>query len=131
MMMTFEESMARTKSVCNLSLAALHERMKKWRTVDKLRAFQTWFEPSASLSKSIDEYVNRLESEIDELKAIEEDLDRRHDKLNALPSWSTVDYGNGRKEIIVHKGMLPNFEETSTDEAEALKMLEEYYAKSA
>ena len=128
-MMKFEEQMARIKSVSTMSLTVLHERMEKWRMADKLSAYNTLFEPPVTIREANETTRARLWKEMDELKELEDKLEKVHDKLNALPSWSIVEHFDGTRSIIVYKGMLPDFEETSKNEAEALKMLADYYAR--
>lgn len=130
-MMTFEEQIKRLASVQKLSLVALHERMTKWRIIDKLNAYNTLLEPPAVISASNKAQVKRLREEMDALRDMEEKLNKISDKLTALPSWSTVDYFDGSQGLIVHEGMLPDFSPTSKDETEALKMLADYYARES
>ena len=131
-MMTFEESMARRQTVSQMSLAAL----RAWRTLDKtarkLEAFNTLYEPPESIADALNKKATRLYTEADEAFDLYKALDKVCDRIRALPYISSYESCvDGKTITYICKGMLPNFKETSTDEAEALKMLEEYYAKSA
>lgn len=130
-MMKFEEQMERFKSVSKIAAAVRHERMEKWRTADKLIAYNTLLEPPTTIRQANETTRARLWRESDELWELENKLEKVCDKLYALPSWSTFDRCDGTKGIIIRKGMLPDWEETSEDETEALQMLADYYARKA
>lgn len=70
-MMTFEEQSKRLDSVHKLSLSALHERMTKWRILDKLNAYNTLLELPAVISASNKAQVKRLLEEMDTLRDME------------------------------------------------------------
>ncbi|MBQ3434705.1 MAG: hypothetical protein IJG24_06645 [Selenomonadaceae bacterium] len=128
-MMTFEEQMARIDSVRNVSSAVHREYMKKRRTAEKLDAYNTLLEPPANIREGVAVQANRLRKDMNELHALAIKLGKIQDKLFAMPSQSTITNFDGSQRVIIHKGILPDFEESSEDEAQALKMLEEFYAR--
>ncbi|MBQ6298686.1 MAG: hypothetical protein IJK81_13560 [Selenomonadaceae bacterium] len=125
-MMTNEEQQKRIESVSRLRRAAF----KKWmdKTPDKLFAFNTLFEPPVTIREAVRVQSKRLREESREAYELWKRLDRIVDRLYALPT-SVESTCLGKKYSFIHKGMLPDFTPTSEDEAEALKMLEEFYAR--
>ena len=131
-MMTFEESMARRESVSQMGLAALRAWIILSKTESKLIAFNTLYEPPKSIYDALANQATRLSREANEAFDLYKALDRVCDKIRALPTTASYKSSvTGETITNVYKGILPNFEDTSIDEAEALKMLEEYYAKTA
>ena len=127
-MMTFEEYQLRRKFVNKLYSAVVDAYFTTLKKVHKLDAYNILLEPPATIRKANEARIERLRKKGDELWRLRGILEHEEDKLRAMPTVSTYTVlGETRK--LIHKGMLPNFEETSTDEAEAMRMLADFYAK--
>lgn len=130
-MMTFEERSARIDSVHQLVQAVLIKQGVLGKQADKLRAYNTLLEPPTTVKLANEAHIKRLEEERREAWELYEKLDKIHDKLWAMPAMYTYTSDYGEERSFVSKGLLPNCEETSEDEAEAMAMLDAYYAAKA
>ena len=127
-MMTSEERGARIKSLCQTTTLLLDKWGELTERRIKLAAFNMLFEPPATIRDAIEATAERLSAEGKEIWALYEKVSKIKNLFYALPYVLVLD-NNARIRV---EGFLPNGERTLTDEAEARKMFEDYYAtKSA
>ena len=126
-MMTVEEQRRNIESVRTLSRAMF----KKWMddTWYRLNAYNTLLEPPATIRDANCARVNRLLAESNAARDLYKKLEKIEEKLYAMPTKMTITHYDGKQGVIVCEGMLPDFESTSQDETQALKMLADYYAR--
>ena len=127
-MMTSEERSARIESLHKTTMLLLDKYDELDKRIMKLGAFNTLFEPPATIRDANEATLKRLSAEKKEAWELYEKVSKGKDLLYALPYVFTLD-NDARLTI---EGFLPNGQPTSMDEAEAIKMFEDYYAtKSA
>ena len=127
-MMTSEERSARIESLHKTTMLLFDKQDELYKREMKLEAFNTLFEPPATIRDANEATMKRLSAERKEIWELYEKVSKVSNLFYALPREIVLD--NGERLII--EGFLPNGEPTSKNEAEARKMFEDYYAtKSA
>lgn len=119
-MLTADELYARVRSVRSHATACIEKCLALSKTARKLGAYNTLLEPPEPIKTANEVHAERLEKESDELYDLYKKFDRITAALWALP---TV---NDFNEAI--PGYLPGGGRSSKDEAEARRMLVDYYA---
>ena len=115
-------------SVSNLYTAVWNKRWELSKEASKLFAYNTLLEPPTTIREANYARALRLYKESDECQKLADKLDKVLDTLRALPTILTYESWDGTEREFITEGMLPDFSRTSLDEAEALKMLADYYA---
>ena len=126
-MMTQDEKERRLNSVRNLKRAVFAKWMDD--TWFKLYAYNALLEPPTTIREANRARADRLSAENSQARELTLRLEKIEEKLCAMPSKGKITYFDGRESEIIYAGMLPNFKQTSEDEAQALKMLADYYAE--
>lgn len=122
-MMTSKERMARIDSVYCMRETAFDKHLALYKEARKLDAFITLFEPPEVLKNAIRARAKRVYAESENawhLYCVFSDVE---DTLYARPY--VLNIGNGNTSDMA--GFLPNGKETSTNEAEALQMIADYF----
>lgn len=135
-MMTYEERERRLNSIVQMKEAA----RKRWLNRDgnniygkssKLWALNILLEPPARIRDEIERLADEEYAKESEALLLYEKLKSLYEDILTLPYTSTFTDFDGNEREFICTGLLPNFEESSTNEDVARQMLADYRAQEA